>query len=172
MRLATGVGFVAALAVQLIGCKSSDPPAGAAADASPASVASSDPSATRKVTKEDCEGWAERAANILVASFNDAARSCPPQVRENVGRKFEGNKVSIRNGAYDLCEKHLRETYAVKDAACVMRAADAKALAACKFAPLTNEGDSNWVGMVDDLRSKCAQAAAAGSAGGSATPPL
>ena len=156
----------AALALGWIGllaaCRSDTHPEPGDAGFAPASPATASSSA--RIAKDDCRKWADHATEVVVGSFEQAASDCPPQVRDSIHAQFDGQRVSIREAAVALCTGHVGETYAPKDAACVMAAASAEALVACRFAPLTSASDSDWTGMIADLRRKC-------GVGGGATPP-
>jgi hypothetical protein len=145
------VGLVPALLALTTACKGAD---GQAAPVPSASGAA--PSAILRVKESDCAKWADHAADVTVSAFEDAARSCPEDLRLDVLRRFGAQRVAIRATANDLCTQHIDEKYADKDARCFMNATAAGDLTACKLAPMANPDDADRALLVEELRRSCA----------------
>jgi hypothetical protein len=128
-------------------------------NADPAASASAptqeDPLAKKPITKEICAAFAAHAVAVVLADVKLAAAGCPAEKRESVVGEFEGRRIAMRDGAVAVCERHLGETYVVGGGQCYLRAKNAKELTACKFAPLTNEGDSDLDALIGGIASGC-----------------
>jgi hypothetical protein len=145
---------------------SSTASAGSVASQPPTALAPVDPRAKKNVTPRDCEEWAEHGASVVVSSIVAASAACPTQAREDIRKKFQDDIVSIRSGANSLCGNHVDESYVAADASCFMNATDALVMRACRFAPMTNPGDSDWESIIKTMRERCAVVSQATGAGG------
>jgi hypothetical protein len=148
-----------------VGCKDG-PPDPAATDAGGWSAAPSGRE-SKKVGKDDCAAWAAHGVDVVLADWKAAATDCPADARKALTEKLDGQTVTIRGSAVEVCSRHLGEAYAPADASCYLRARTARALADCRFAPMTNPGDSDIVGEIERLRTRCAQAKDGGGRAGS-----
>jgi hypothetical protein len=149
---------VAALSlVALPACKSrvAEP---SAADEAGWTPTSGTPEAKRRVSKEDCAKWAPHGVEATYADWKAAGAGCTPEARKALADKIDGERVSVDAAALALCSKHLGEEYAPADARCYLAARTARALADCRFSPLTNPGDTDIAAEIERMRATCAGA--------------
>jgi hypothetical protein len=132
-----------------------DPVASASASAS----ADDDPNAKKKISKQDCERWSEHGVGVLLADVKEAAKACPAEQRDQLSFQFDGQRATLKQAALEVCTKHVGEDYVVKDGRCWALGKTARDLAACKFAPMTAEGDNDLGAAVASVRASCAKAA-------------
>ena len=94
-------------------------------------------------------------AGPLFNDWKSAASACPPEAQKDLSDKLDGERPSVERAAMDLCSGHLGQMYVPGDATCYMAARTAKDLLDCKFAPLTNAGDTDIVAEIGRTRANC-----------------
>jgi len=107
------------------------------------------------ITKDQCTTWSGHGVEVIFNDWKSAASACPPGAQKDLSDKLDGQRPSVERAAMDLCSGHLGQMYVPGDATCYMAAGTAKDLLDCKFAPLTNPGDSDIVAEIGRTRANC-----------------
>jgi hypothetical protein len=107
------------------------------------------------ITKDQCSTWSAHGVEVVFNDWKAAANACPLDAQKQLADRLDGQRPSVEQAALSVCTSHLGQMYVPGDASCYMAAGTAKALLDCKFAPLTNPGDSDIVGEIGRLRANC-----------------
>lgn len=157
--VSSAVPSVAVFGVALSACGSKDElPASRARQAASVSAATSVGAPTnvaKRITRDDCRAWASHGAEVFATSFDNASKNCTAELRKNVVDSYVSTQSVVRDAAYSTCIAKVDTIYQSGDATCFMNAKTGRALADCRFAPMTNAEDSDWPGMVEEIQQKC-----------------
>lgn len=113
------------------------------------------PVTTRSIAREDCALWADHGVEVVLRDWKDAASGCELAVRDQLNNKLDVSRAEVLEGARSVCMRHIGEPVAAAESACYMAARSARELTRCRFAPLTNPGDSDIVAEIANLRASC-----------------
>jgi hypothetical protein len=122
----------------------------------------------KKVKDEDCDKWVNHAFDVAKEGFEAAIKSCPDDMKKQMKKGMDKGLEKEKDKAVKRCKKHVDEKYESKDAECWTKAADLKALKACKFKmgdeglkDPKNDDDKDPQEVFDDLKKMCDKAAKA-----------
>ena len=126
----------------------------------------------KKVKDEDCDKWVGHAYDVAKEGFEAAIKSCPSDMQKQMKKGMDKGLDKEKDKAAKRCKKHNDEKYESKDADCWAKAADVKALKACKFKigdetlkDPKNDDDKDPQEVFDDVKKMCDKAAKAKGGG-------